>query len=91
MEWLEEHLRKRVVVDLDESMFAAHCTIGDLKAVKYLLRRTNVDPSADDNEAIKGAWRMKHTQIVKLLLRDERVLSSLSKHEKNIYMVSTFM
>ena len=44
--------------------------------VKLLLADSRVDPSADDNCAIKSARRNGYMEIVELLLQDDRVKMS---------------
>ena len=52
----------------------AHAIIkGDIELVKLLLSDPRVDPSADNNFAIKKAAENGHYKIVKLLLNDPRV------------------
>ena len=51
--------------------FLDACRNGNINIVKQLL--SQVDPSANDNEAIKWAARMGRQDVVKLLLKDSRV------------------
>ena len=44
--------------------------------MQLLLVDERVDPSAEDNYAIKSASRNEHSRIVKLLLRDQRVIAA---------------
>jgi hypothetical protein len=46
---------------------------GHTDVVKLLLADSRVDPTADDNYAIKKASEKGHTDVVKLLLADPRV------------------
>ena len=44
-----------------------------IEVVKLLLTDKRVNPSANNNFAIRWASRNGHTKVVKLLLADERV------------------
>jgi len=45
---------------------------GNINAVKYLLKNPNVDPTIEDNNALKFAFGNKHWKVVELLLQDDR-------------------
>ena len=63
---IEEILMKTLfeIIDLNTENF---------EAVRLLLQDNRVDPSADNNYAIRKASENGHTEIVKLLLQDYRV------------------
>ena len=54
-----------------EKLFNDSCKYNNLRLVKWLL--TQVNPSADNNDAIREASREGHKEIVEILLRDPRV------------------
>src|SRR5690606_36616559 len=46
---------------------------GNLEVVQELLKDIRVDPSAEDNFAIRGASSYGHLEVVRELLKDKRV------------------
>jgi ankyrin repeat protein len=46
---------------------------GQIGTIKFLMEHLGIDPSDDDNYAIRWASLNDHTEIVKLLLKDPRV------------------
>ncbi len=54
---------------------------GRLETVVELLKDLQVDPSANDDEAIREASAWGHLEIVKLLLKDERVDPSANNND----------
>ena len=48
------------------------CKVGNTNVAKMLLEDKRIDPSWDDNFALKIALKHKHMKIVRLLLQDER-------------------
>lgn len=57
-----------------KSLIAA-CQNGNRHACEYILKNYNVDPSANDNEALLKACQSGEYSLVKLLLQDKRVQS----------------
>lgn len=58
--------------DLEQELIFASI-FGDIDMVRLLLADERVDPSADNNAALRLAARNGHLEAVKLLLADERV------------------
>src|SRR5690349_2933275 len=58
---------------------------GNLEIIKLLLNEKRVDPSADNNDAIRIACMNGYLDIVKLLLDDERVDPSANNNFAIIY------
>ena len=54
-------------------VFHLSCVINTNNIVKLLLTDERVDPSANNNYAIKHALLNSHTEIVRLLSEDRRV------------------
>ena len=54
---------------------------GHLKVVKMVLADGRVDPSSNNNWAVKGASENGHSEIVELLLADERVNLLVSNYK----------
>jgi ankyrin repeat protein len=54
----------------------------DTHAVKMFLNDKRVNPSDNDNQAIISAYNNNKKETIKLLLKDERVKSSLSESQK---------
>ena len=54
-----------------KELFLQACEIGKIDIVKSLL--PHIDPSADDNYAIRFASSNGHLEVVKILLADPRV------------------
>ena len=52
---------------------------GNVDSVKLLLEDPKVDPSADNNFAVKLASWYAHLEVVKILLADERVANTYNK------------
>jgi hypothetical protein len=44
----------------------------NIDAVKYLLKNPNVDPTIEDNQALKYAVEYEFWKVVELLLQDDR-------------------
>jgi hypothetical protein len=62
--------------------FGFYCTAEYLESVKLILAvHPEVDPSVDDNSAIRTACFMGHHEIMKLLLTDSRVDPSANENE----------
>lgn len=57
----------------DNAAIKRMAMLGNLDAVRALLRDPRVDPSANDNAAIGLASRGGHLEVVKELLKDPRV------------------
>src|SRR3989304_6063778 len=65
---------KRIYYDLlKSSVFKTYAEKGDIEIVELLLADHRVDPSANDNHAIRLASSKGHDKVVKLLLADSRV------------------
>jgi len=64
--------------------FIRACKVGDTEKVKSLL--TKVDPSGDNNYAIRLAIENGHVEIVRLLMADDRV--DPSDHYNNAFRVA---
>lgn len=54
------------------------CNDGNMEIIKTLLKRKEVDPSNDRYSSIKNAFDNNHVEVVRLLLKDKRVVNSLS-------------
>jgi hypothetical protein len=68
-----------------DSVLVAAAWIGFTDAVKLLLSDYGVDPSADDNQALRLAAENGHLEIVKLLLSDARVDPSTPNNLALVY------
>jgi len=67
-------------VEDKQKQFNNAARTGDVEAVKVvelLLKDRDVDPAANNNYIIKWASVNGHVEIIKMLLNDVRVLSSL--------------
>ncbi|KAJ3271029.1 hypothetical protein HDV01_007110 [Terramyces sp. JEL0728] len=58
---------------------------GNTEMVRMCLQHTDLDPSIDNNFAIRRASSMGHVRIVKLLLQDSRVDPSAKENDSIIY------
>lgn len=58
-----------------------------MEVIKILLNDERVDPSAQDNEAIREACEIGYVQVVQLLLKDERVDADSIKENKFVFAV----
>lgn len=68
------------------------CIDGDIRIVKTLLKRKEVDPANKDGySAIKNAFDHGNDGVVRLLLKDKRVVKSLSKENLKKYKDSVPM
>jgi len=56
-----------------QDRFRHACQRGQCDVVRVLLSDPRVDPSADDNAALRSASEFGHTDVVKMLLADARV------------------
>jgi ankyrin repeat protein len=63
------------------SAFEYSCCFGYLEIVELLLNDSRVDPSDDNNQAIRKACCFGHYKIVELLLNDSRVDPSANYNE----------
>ena len=70
-----EFLLKRSIhrYDIDNISFNSAWKSGSVRVVELLLIDRRIDPSADNNDAIRLASYNGHTEIVRLLLADSRV------------------
>ena len=59
-------------------MFKFFCEIGKSAFVKHLLKIKTIDPSIDDNFALKIAMDCNKEKIVRMLIEDERVKSKIN-------------
>src|SRR5579871_2143184 len=66
------HLIDFLRIDLNK-IFIESCNEGKIETVRFLLRDNRVDPSAQDNFAIRWSSDNGHAKVVKLLLEDSRV------------------
>ena len=57
----------------------------NINNVKLLLNDKRVDPSDDNNWAIKLASQNGHVDIVNLLWQDQRIKNSLENDDKELY------
>lgn len=57
----------------NNNLFINACKYRDIEAVKHFLADSSVDPSTDNNYAIRMASASGHTEVVRLLLTDCRV------------------
>ena len=64
------HLIHFLRIDLNK-IFIKNCS--KIETVRFLLRDSRVDPSAEDNYAIKWSSENGHTEIVKLLLESSKI------------------
>jgi hypothetical protein len=61
--------------------FTTYCIAGNSKMVKHVLKHTQIDPTVNNNEAIKTAHTAKQRQVVLVLIQDQRVINSLEPSE----------
>src|SRR3989304_1464205 len=66
-----------------QKLFKKECKYNHIEIVKLLLQYPIVDPSDENNRAIRLASRNGHVEVVKLLLQDPRVDPS----DKNNYAI----
>ena len=66
--------------DTLEQLYGA-CKTGNIELVKQLLRKPNLDPSRDENAALRVASKKGHTDVIELLLRDPRFDPSARDNE----------
>ena len=67
--------RFNVVADDNIIIRRMASTTNDLDLFKRILKMPNVDPSAHYNDALMGALEIGNTEMVKILLQDQRVLN----------------
>lgn len=72
-------------VDLKNICVGDSCKIGNYCIVKLLLNDKNIDPSINNNQAIKLAYKNNDFEIIKMLLSNDKVEKSLNIKTKNKY------
>src|SRR3989304_5945772 len=68
-------------IDNIQELFKCACKYDQIEVVKLLLQDPKVDPSDQNNYAIRLASRKGHVEVVKLLLQDSRVNPSDHNNE----------
>lgn len=76
--WDSSLIEKDINVITD--WFQLSAANGFTMMVKYLLEKTRVDPSADENMALQIAIKEQHKHVIKLLLSDRRVIKCAQKY-----------
>lgn len=65
--------------------FLNNCLTSNVESIKYLLNNNMVDPSEQNNKAIRLSFYNEHYDIVKILFGVEKVSSKLKRYQPNVW------
>ena len=82
---INDEPKNLLLITHKQNAFEIACEYGYHEVVKLLLQDSRVDPSNDNNSAIRHASRNGYHKVVKLLLQDPRVKNTLIEKEIKKY------